>query len=343
MLFAGKSTLFALCVWRLALSPAPAAADAVADFYRGKTLDMVVGTTPGNDFDYRGRLLARFLGRHLPGQPNIVARNMPGGGGVVALNWLANIAPHDGTELHMVFPAMGTQQAVGAAGIDFDLRKFFFIGNTTDSPNVLVTWHTSGVRTIDDARKKEVILGSSPGNTGTYYAYAMNAMIGTKFKVISGYPGGNEINLAIERGEVEGRASNTWASWHETKPEWIRDRKLNVLFQVGVRRHPDLADIPLMTELAPNEEDRRVLAFFSASIAIARSVVTTPGTPADRVEALRRAFDATMKDPAFLAEAAKATLDISPLSGEAAQKISDSIINAPPEVIARAKKYMDAP
>jgi tripartite-type tricarboxylate transporter receptor subunit TctC len=326
-----------------ALSAICARADSVADFYRGKTLDMVVGTTPGNDFDYRGRLLARHMGRHIPGQPNIVARNMPGGGGVVAMNWLANVAPHDGTVLHMVFPAMGTQQAVASPGIDFDMRKFFLIGNTTDSPNALVAWHTAGVRTIDDAKKKQLVLGSSPGNTGTYYAYAMNAMIGTKFKVISGYPGGNEINLAIERGEVEGRASNTWASWHETKPEWIRDKKLVVLFQVGVKRHPDLPDIPLMTELATNDDDRRVLEFFSASVAIARSVVTTPGVPPDRVEALRRAFDATMKDPAFIAEATKANLDMTPLPGEEAQKISDSIINAPPDVVARAKKYMDAP
>lgn len=320
-----------------------ASADPVADFYQGRTIDMVVGTTPGNDFDYRGRLLARHMGRHIPGNPNIVARNMPGGGGVVAMNYLANVAPKDGSVLHMVFPAMGTQQAVGTVGINFDMRKFFLVGNTTDSPNVLVVWHTTGVRTIKDARKRSVVLGSAPGNTGTYYANALNAMIGTKFRLVSGYPGGNEINLALERGEVDGRASNTWASWNETKPEWIREKKLNVLFQVGFKRHPDLADVPMMDELATNDQDRRTLEFFSASVAIARAVVTTPGVPPERVAALRRAFDATIRDPEFLAEAAKSNLDISPMPGEDAQKFSDSIINAPADVIARAKKFMDAP
>ena len=320
----------------------PARADSISDFYTGKTMDMIVGSLVGNDFDLRGRLLSRHMGRFIPGNPEMRARNMPGGGGVIALNYMVVRAPHDGTVLHMTFPNMSTVQATGQVGVQFDLRKFYFIGNTTNSPNILNIWHTSDVRTIEDAKKREVVLGANPGITGIYYARALNEMIGTTFRIVSGYPGGGQINLAMERGEVEGRASNTWASWKATKPDWIAEKKFHVLFQVGRERHPDLKDIPLMTELATNEADRKLLEFLSDPIAIARAVVTTPDVPMERVTALRRAFDAVMKDPAFIEEANKMNLDLDWLSGEETQKISDAIVNAPPDIIERAKKIMDA-
>jgi tripartite-type tricarboxylate transporter receptor subunit TctC len=165
----------------------------------------------------------------------------------------------------------------------------------------------------------------------------MNGLIGTKFKLVTGYPGGNEVNLAMERGEIDGRASNSWASWKSTHPDWVKDKKIIVLVQVGLKRAPDLAAVPLLNELAKNDMDRQVLTFLSADTAIARSLVTTPDTPPERVAALRRAFDATMRDPEFLAEADKALLDIDPMTGEEAQKIADSIVNTPPDVVARAK------
>ncbi|MDB5534021.1 MAG: hypothetical protein JWO28_2336 [Hyphomicrobiales bacterium] len=319
-----------------------AQADAVADFYKDKTIDLIVGSTPGNDFDLRGRMLARNMPRFIPGHPNIVARNMPGGGGIIAMNHMATRATRDGTTLHIVFPNMGPLQATGAPGIAFDLRQFYYIGNTTDSPNLMSAWHTTGVRTIDDAKKRELALGSSPGNTGTYYALALNLMIGTKFKVISGYPGGNEINLAMERGEIDGRASNTYSAWKSTKPDWLTDGKLVHLVQVGRQRHPELADVPLLHELTTNPEDRQILEFLSASVSIARPVVTTPGVPMERVTALRRAFDQAIRSPELLAEAAKLNMDISPLTGEDAQRISDAILNAPPGVIQRAKLIMES-
>lgn len=321
----------------------PAQADAVSDFYAGKTLDMIIGSLVGNDFDLRGRLLSRHMGKYIPGKPEMRARNMPGGGGVIAMNHLATRAPHDGTVLHMTFPNMGTVQATGQVGVQFDMRKFYYIGNTTNSPNILNTWHTSDIRTIDDAKKREVVLGANPGITGIYYARALNEIIGTKFRVVSGYPGGGQINIAMEAGEVEGRASNTWASWKATKPDWVAQKKFHVLFQVGRERHPELKDIPLMTEFASNEADRKLLQFLSDPIAIARAVVTTPDVPMERVTALRRAFDAVMKDPAFIEEANKMGLDLDHMTGEEAQKINDALINSEPDIIARAKRIMDAP
>jgi tripartite-type tricarboxylate transporter receptor subunit TctC len=319
----------------------PARADAVADFYKNHPIELLIGATTGNDFDMRGRMLARYMGQHIPGHPNIIVRNMPGGGGIVAMNHMATRAVRDGTTLHMMFPNMGPLQVTGEPGIAFDLRQFYFIGNTTDSQNVMSAWHLSGVKTIEDAKQKELVLGATPGNTGIYYARALNQMIGTKFKVISGYPGGNEINLAMERGEIDGRASITYASWKSTKPQWLADGLVVHLVQVGHKRHPELPQIPLMHELATNTEDRQVLEFLSASVSIARAVVTTPGVPAERITALRRAFDATIASPELLAEAAKQNMDISPLTGEEAQAISDAIVNAPPKVIERAKAIMN--
>jgi tripartite-type tricarboxylate transporter receptor subunit TctC len=324
----------------LGLAAVSARADPVADFYQGRTLNLIIGTSSGNDYDFRARLLARHLGRHIPGEPTIVPQNMPGVGGVKAANYLATIAPHDGTTLHMIMSNMMSSEAIGAQGVQFDTRKFFWVGNTTSSPNVTVSWYKSGVTSIEQVKTRELIVGAPGGTAGVVYATAMNGLLGTKFKIVTGYPGGNEVNLAMERGEIDGRASNGWASWKSTHSDWVKDKKIIVLVQIGLKRAPDLADVPLLIELAKNDMDRQVLTFLSADTAIARALVTTPGTPPERVAALRRAFDATMQDPEFQAEADKMLLDITPMSGEDAQKIADSIVNTPPEVVARAKALL---
>jgi tripartite-type tricarboxylate transporter receptor subunit TctC len=337
--FIGRLSLVAaaLLIW----PGGPARADPVADFYRGKTLSMIIGTSAGNDYDNRGRLLARYMPRHIPGQPVIVPRNMPGGGGVVATNYVANVAPQDGTVLYMVMQNMPVHQAIGGEGVKFDLRRFFWVGNTTDAPNVVNAWHTAGINAIEDVKQRELIVGAPAGTAGEAYPLAMNALVGTKFKIITGYPGGNEANLAMERGETSGRGSNSWASWKSTKPDWLAEKKIKILVQIGLKRHSDLPDVPLMSELATNPEDRDVLTFLSADTAFSRSLVTTPGTPPDRVAALRRAFDATMKDPDFLAEAEKAKIDISPNTGEEAQQVALSILDASPKTVARAKEILE--
>jgi tripartite-type tricarboxylate transporter receptor subunit TctC len=280
------------------------------------------------------------MGRHIPGNPTIVPRNMPGGVGIQAANYMATVAAKDGTSLHAIMQNMSSHQALGGAGVEFDTRKFFWIGNTTNTPNTLVAWHTTGVRTIKDVMTRELAVGA-PGTAtaSVYYPRALNELAGTKFKIVTGYPGGNPVNLAMERGEVGGRV-NSWASWKATKPDWLRERKIFVLVQMGLKRHPELADVPTITELAKTEDGKAIMLFLSADVPISRAYVTTPGVPPERVSALRRAFDATMKDPAFLAEAAKTGMDISPSTGEEAQKFSDLIANTPKDVLARAKKIL---
>jgi len=240
---------------------------------------------------------------------------------------------------------MPSYQAMGGQAVEFDVRQFGWIGNTTDSPNVVNSWYTTGIKTIQDVMERELVVGV-PGGTGTtsyYYPAAMNALAGTRFKIITGYPGGNDINLAMEKGEVGGRGSNSWASWKSGHPEWIADKKIYILVQIALKRAAELADVPLMSELAKTDEDRQVLTFISSDMGVSRAFVTAPGVPPERLAALRQAFMETMKNPDFLAEAAKMQMDISPSSGEEAQKVADSIVDYPATVVARAKALLDAP
>jgi tripartite-type tricarboxylate transporter receptor subunit TctC len=326
----------------LAGAATTAAADPVEDFYHGKTLDLIIPMSPGGDYDIRGRMIARFMGRYIPGHPNIVAQNMPAGGGIAAANHMANIAPRDGTVLHIIFQSMPSYQAMGGQAVEFDVRQFGWIGNTTDSPNVVNSWYTTGIKTIQDVMERELVVGV-PGGTGTtsyYYPAAMNALAGTRFKIITGYPGGNDINLAMEKGEVGGRGSNSWASWKSGHPEWVADKKIYILVQIGLKRAADLPDVPLMSELAKTDEGRQILTFISSDMGISRALVTTPGVPPERLAALRQAFMEMLKDPDFLAEAATTQMDISPSSGEEAQKVADSMFDYPAAVLARAKALL---
>lgn len=324
-----------------ALAASAASAQTPEEFWRAKTIDYIVPTSPGGDYDLRSRLMARHFPRFLPGNPTVVVRNMPGGLGIAAANYLAKAAPRDGSVLHTIFQNMPTLQAVGANGVQFDVREFGWIGNTTNSPNVINSWHTTGITKIEDVFTKELVVGA-PGaaSTSAIYPQAMNAILGTKFKVVTGYPGGNDVNLAMERGEVGGRGSNAWHSWKANHPHWLEEKKIFILVQVALERAPDLKDVPLMHELAKNEEDREVLKFISSDMGISRAVVTTPGVPADRLQAFRTAFNTMMKDAEFLAEAKKSKMDISPSSGEQAQAVAESMLNASPKVIARAKALM---
>jgi tripartite-type tricarboxylate transporter receptor subunit TctC len=298
--------LFLTAVAALAALISPAAADPVADFYHGKTVTMAVGTSPGGDYDLRMRMVARYIGKHIPGNPTVIATNMPGAGQMLVANWLANVAPKDGTVMVALSQNMAVNQATGANGVKYDVRQFNWIGNTTDTPNVINAWHTTGIKTIQDVMQRELVVGATGTASGSYlYPYALNQLVGTKFKIVTGYPGGNDVNLAMERGEVGGRGSNSWASWKSTRPLWLSEKKIVILVQVGVKRNPELPDIPTMQDLANNDMDRQVLTFISVDSAISRPLVTNAGVPRERVEALRRAFDATMKDPEFLAEAEK--------------------------------------
>ena len=311
---------------------APAFAQTPADFYKGKTVDMVIGFSVGGGYDVYARTVARFMGEQIPGKPRIVPKNMTGAGSRVAANFVYNVAPKDGTVLATADQSMPLEQAVGDAGITFDTRKFTWIGTPIFENNTLVTWHMSPVKTVEDAKRLEVAVGATGFNTSAQYPQVMNSLLGTKFKIIMGYPGGNEINLAMENGEVAGRGSNNWTSWKSTKPDWIRDKKINILVQIGLTKAADLPDVPLLMDLAKNEDDRLALKLVSAPPMVGRPVFSTPNVPDDRTKALRDAFDATMKDPAFLEEAKKTGLDINPIGGVELQKIVADIIDTPKPV-----------
>jgi tripartite-type tricarboxylate transporter receptor subunit TctC len=321
------------CSAALALAGSPARAQSVEDFYKGKTISFVIGYSPGGGYDTYARLVARFMGDHIPGKPTIVPRNMPGASSRVAAAFVFNVAPKDGTVLGTGDQSLALAQAMGEK-LQFDTTKFIYIGNPSAENNTTVTWNTSPVKTIEDAKKQEVPMGATGGSTSSQYPRVMNAVLGTKFKVILGYPGGNDINLAMERGEVGGRGSNSWASWKATRPEWVKDKKINILVQIGLTKAPDLPDVPLLMDLAANPDDRALLRLLSAPSGIGRPIFTTPGVPADRVKALREAFQATITDPAFVEEAKKVGLEIDPVSGEDLQKIVAEIV-ATPEAIAK--------
>jgi tripartite-type tricarboxylate transporter receptor subunit TctC len=323
---------------------AQARAQGVEDFYRGKTIDVTVPGSAGGDYDLRARMVARHMGRHIPGKPNMVVRNMPGGIGIQAGNHLANSAPRDGTVMTIVFQNMPVLQAIGQSGIQFDVRKFNWIGNTTDGPNVINSWHTTGITKFEDVLTKELVVGASGTGSSAYtYPAALNQLVGAKFKIVGGYPGGNEINLAMEKGEVGGRGSNSWASWKSGHPHWIKEGKIHILVQAALRRAPDLPDVPLLFELARNDEDRDLLTFLSADMGIARAFATTPDAPPERVAALRKAFQDMLRDPDFIAETDRAQMEIAPSTGEEAQRVATSMLSMPPNVLARAKRLLEGP
>jgi tripartite-type tricarboxylate transporter receptor subunit TctC len=321
--------------------PGPAHAQEIESFYKGRKLDIVIGFSVGGGYDAYARVLARHIGEHIPGKPTIVPRNMTGAGSRIAAAYVFSVAAKDGTVMGIADQSIPLEQALGDSGVKFDSREFNWIGNVIADNNIVATWHTSPVKTIEDAKKIESTMGATGYNTSSQYPTVLNQMIGTKFKVILGYPGGAEVNLAMERGEVQGRGSNSWASYKGTKPEWVRDNKINVLAQVGLKRADDLPNVPLLQELATNEQDAAAMRLLSAPTAIGRPFFAPPGVPAERVKALRAAFDATMKDPGFLDEAKKLNLDINPVSGEDLQKIVAEIIDASPVVKKRLSDVLE--
>ena len=320
-----------------------AKAQSVEEFYKGRTVEFVIGLSAGGGYDAYARLVARHMAAHIPGKPQIVAKQMTGGGSRVAANYGYNIAAKDGTVLVMPDQSLPLQQALGDPTVKFDSTKLNWIGNPIADNNTLSAWHTTGVTRWEQARERVMSLGATGPNTSAWYGMSMNAMLGTKFKIIMGYPGGNEINLALEKGEVDIRGSNSWSSWKVTRPDWVTEanKKLNVLVQIGLKRDPQLADVPLLMELPSDPNDRAALRLLSAPTTIGRPLFAPPNVPADRVKALRAAFDATMKDAAFVEEAKRAQLDLLPVSGEELQKIVDEIVATPPAVVERLKTVLE--
>jgi tripartite-type tricarboxylate transporter receptor subunit TctC len=320
----------------------PARADNVENFYRGRTIDFYVGYSPGGGYDAYARLMAQHMGRFIPGAPQIVVHNMPGAGGRIAAGYVYSVAPKDGSALGTADQALPLEQAMSAKPLPFDTGRFNWIGNPDADNNVLFASSQSGIATIEDAKKREVTVGATGGSTSSQYPLAANLLLGTKFRIILGYPGGNDINLAIERGEVQARGSSSWVQLKASRPDWIRNKSVNILVQIGLSRAPDLPDVPLFYEAADDPSSRAVLKLLSAPVTIGRPIFTAPGVPDDRVAALRAAFDATIRDPQFLADATRAHLDINPVTGSALQSAVGQVLSSPPEILKRLDELMSS-
>lgn len=327
---------FASCgLFAIILGIAPSQAN--AQFYSGKTIAVVVPSGASGGYDVYARLLARHMGRHIPGKPNFVVQNMPGSAGVRAAEFLFNVAPQDGTAIGLIEQALYLRQVLELPGLRGDVRKYNWIGRLVSNSAVLYAWHTAKVQRIEDAFSNELIVSAS-GTAPRLNWTALNMLAGTKLRMITGYEGPAAAKIAMERGEVEATAQ-PWPVIRRENAEWLRDKKINLLVQTG-DHNQGLEHLPRMTDLTKSEENRKVLEIFAAPAFIGRSVFTTPNVAADRVELLRNAFDLMLKDAEFIADANKAALDIEALSGRALQTYFANVSFAPPLVV-RAKEVAE--
>ncbi len=325
-----------LAIVALAL-PAPARAQQPADFYAGKTIEISVGSSVGAGYDLYARLLARHWSRHIPGAPLITVRNVDGAGGLRAANWVYNVGAKDGTALGTFGRGIAFDPLTGTPGAAFDATRFGWVGSMNDEVSACVSWNTSGVTKFEQLTERDLTVGAS-GHSGDSYQFPaiINGVFGTRMKIVTGYPGGSEIDLAMERGEVNGRCGWSWSSLNFTHPTWVPEKKINVLLQMALARHPDLPDVPLVTDLAKNDEDSALLRLIFARNAMAWPYAAPPGVPPERLELLRKAFNAVVADPEFLADAKKGGYEIRPVGGAAIEKLVAQIYQLPKSVTARA-------
>ena len=338
----GWRTWFRLFVMGAILFPVTTkAAENAADFYKGKAINIVVGFGPGGGYDAYARLLARHMGKHVPGQPSIVVQNMTGGGSVRAANYVYAVAPKDGTVIAAVNQNMPMYQLLGGEGARFDAGKLRWLGSMAYSNGTLYTWHDAGVRTLEEAKERPVVLGGT-GTTSDSHIFptVINTLLGTKFEVVNGYPDGNAIHLALERGEVKGRGGNSWASLTSTKQQWLDEKKVNLLVQIGFKPEPEIPNVPLLIDLVKNPEEKQIIALMTLPTAIGYGHWVAPEVPHERVEALRAAYAATMKDPDFLAEAKKTGTLIRPQTGEEVEALVQKAASTPQPVLERTAKLL---
>jgi tripartite-type tricarboxylate transporter receptor subunit TctC len=321
-----------------------ASAQSIESFYKGKSVSVTISSGEGGTNDAYARLIATFIGRYIPGNPTVVPRNMPGAGGLRAANFIHDVAPKDGTAMGVVQRAVMIQPLVDIASATYDPSKMNWIGSTAREVSVGVVWTAStDVRTIDDAMNKEVIVGSSGvGNDTGAFPLVLNHFLGTKFKPIHGYKSGSEITMAFERGEVQGRVGWSWGSVKSRGQEWLRDGKIKILIQMGIEKADDLKDVPLVLDRAKSQEDREAMMLIFSPTYVGWPTVMPPGVSADRVRAVRRAYDQAMKDPELMAMAAKQDLELDPMSGEDIQKVVEQLYKLSPAVVERARVAMTA-
>ena len=312
-----------------------AAGAQTADF-TGKTITIYIGYTAGGSYDLYGRLISRHLGAHLPGRPTVVAENMPGAGSLKAANYLYKVAPRDGTALGVVVESTALEQALSNPAAQYDASKFTYVGRVATSNNIFMMWHTAKAQSIEDAKRQETIMaGTGPGSIADTIPKLLNAFLGTKYKLISGYPASTEAMLAMERGEVDG-SSSSWAAVKVGKQDWLREKKIRIFLQTTPERVAELPDAPSLGEIGTTPEAKQVFALYSSGSAIGRALIGPPGIPAERVAALRDGFDAMVKDPDFVADVQKINVELEPLPGAAVAQLVQKTLDVPAAVRERA-------
>ena len=313
-------------------------AENVEAFYKGKTIYALVGVSAGGEYDLQLRLVAKHIGKFIPGHPNVVAQNMVGATGIVMANYLYRVAPQDGTYIGLIQNGLPASQAVGMEGVQFDSAKYNWLGSIAPTAETLLTWKTTGVKTIDDARKTEVIVGAV-GSSGITLSFPLmlNDLAGTKFKLVMGYTGSGQLDLAMERGEVSARTTS-WSSLKASKPDWIANKDVNIIVRSGPKP-PDLDGVPAIEDIIKNSVDRQVVDIVTVGDRLGHPFATSPGVPAERVNALRNAFTDMLKDPDFQRDVANEKLEIDPVNAATLEAAVLSALNASSEARERAKKY----
>lgn len=314
------------------------AQDPIAEFYRGKQIKIVVGFTAGGSSSLYAQALARHMGKYIPGNPTLIVQHMPGGGGLVAANYIYNNAARDGSEFTTTSRTAALEPLLGNQNARFDALKFNWLGSANIENSVCIAWHTASVASVQDIFSKELIVGGAgPAAQEVMFPKSFNRLLRTKFKIITGYPGSTEILLAMERGEIHGFCGIGWTFVKLRKSDWLKDKKINILFQMALKKHPEIPDVPAIQDFAKSEQDRQVIEFLFAPQDMGRPFFAPPGVPAKRVQALREAFAQTFSDPKFLEEAEKQGIEVQLVRGEEIQKLLERIYRAPSQVIERAK------
>src|SRR5215510_2568990 len=311
------------------------AASAAAQDFKGKDINLYVGSGAGGPYDAYARLLGRHLGKHLLGNPSVVVQNMPGASGRRLINYMINVAPKDGSAIATIQRGVPFEPLMGEG--QFDVEKIAWIGNANNETNVCMAWHASPVRNIDDVRTRGMVVGSSgPASTDSIYPNVLNALHGTKIKVVEGYKSATETHIAMERGEVDGRCGISFDTLQSLNAEWLRDKKVRMLVQIGLDKLPELAGVPSVFDLSTSDEERQIWSLWAAPLKMGRPFFAPPGLTAERVNVLRRAFDATVSDPELRAEAAKMNLAVEPSSGEQVAALLRQIYTTPKAVVEKA-------
>ncbi|MCC2098288.1 MAG: hypothetical protein KDJ29_15435 [Hyphomicrobiales bacterium] len=329
-----KSTL-AIAAGALLVSQAPASAQGSAEaFYKGKNVSMIIGYPPGGGYDRYGRTVARHIGKHIPGKPSIIVKNMPGAGSLVFANYLYNVAPKDGAEFGIFAGGIAMDALIGGKKTRFDSRKFTWLGSANESTSACFAWHDAKVNTLADLMKTELVVGASSGGSSTFaWPTAMNNVLGTKFKIVAGYPGSKSIILAMEKGEVKGLCGYFLSSIRSVRPKWLPEKKVKLLVLEAVKPHKDFPNVKTVMDYARTEDDRKILNIVFGWQVMGRPFAAPPGIPADRARALREAFWKTMKDPAFLADAKKVRIQIEPRTYKQVQDYLDEAWKTPKPLV----------